>query len=272
LPIIVVAVALWSPLAAIGLAPFVVLRVAADSIQTRSLRLFNPLVWAPAALVGSVIAAYLLLDAAGIPKGVSVHGDGSMVMDLLQQAQFFLLEAGLVGGAIFAIHRSAEVALALVILALLPLVQFGPANDLVMRASIPSLAVLTIGAALALVGQGSESLTTRQKWPLLALLLVGAVTPLEEIARSVLLPVWPINVSATLIGANCGGFAPHYQARLGDEMIGRLMRPIQQLPIGPQGRSACNNPAFELMWSWGAPPPRKNLRPLFSKQGKSEEF
>jgi hypothetical protein len=254
LPVIVVAVALWSPLTALGLVPFVLWRVAADSVQARSWRLFLPQVWMPAVAVGAVVSAYLILDPGRISKGMAVGHDESAVMELLQQAQFFLLEAGFIGAAIVALRRSPQLALALAILALLPLAYLGPGNDLVMRGSIPSLAVLAIGACLALVEPTVDPLGGRKKAVLAGLLAVGAVTPIAEIARALLIPAWPINMSATLIGADCGRYAPHYVARLGGDVIGRLMREANRLPLGPQGPAACSNPAHELMWSWSFTP------------------
>jgi hypothetical protein len=283
LPMIVVALALWSPLTAIGFVPFVLLRVApfrgvADSVRDHWPRLLHPRAWAPALIVGLVIAAYLVLDPSKIPKGVAVGGgrEASIVMDLLQQAQFFLLEAGFIGAAILAIRPSPSIALALIILALLPLVYLGPGNDLVMRASIPSLAVLTIGACQALVGHSSDEASSQKtdkarnqkKAALVALLIVGAVTPIEEFARAILLPAWPINSSATLVGAVCGHFAPHYVARLDHEVVGRLMRPTNRLALGPQGPQACDNPASDLMWSYTFHP-RKDLRPSTVAKGSS---
>ena len=251
LPLVVVAAALWSPLTAVGLAPFVLLHAIEDSVRARSLKLLDPRIWAPAALIGILVSGYLIMDPGRIPKGVALGGRGEdLVLDLLQQAQFFLLEAGFIGAAILAIRPTAEVVLALVILALLPLVYLGPGNDFVMRASIPSLTVLAIGAGLALVAHSKDGAPKRMKAVLAALLLVGAVTPLEEIARSIFLPVWPINMEATLIDASCGSFAAHYVARLGKDPLARAMRPVNPLPRG-QGRTfACGNPAIELMWSW----------------------
>ena len=115
----------------------------------------------PALAVGLAVAAYLTLDAGRIPKGWTVGtggaGTAAIATDLSRQAAFFLLEAGFIGFAILAIRRSSAVVLALVILALLPLGKFGAANDLVMRASIPSLAVLAIGAACALTTGASDA-------------------------------------------------------------------------------------------------------------------
>ena len=274
LPLVVVAAALWSPLTAVGLVPFVLLHAVQDSIRARSLKLLHPRIWAPAAVIGILVSGYLIMDPGRIPKGVALGGSGGeFTLDLLQQAQFFLLEAGFIGAAILAIRPTAETVLALVVLALLPLVYLGPANDFVMRASIPSLTVLAIGAGLALVAPSDDGRRKRMKAVLAALLLIGAVTPLEEIARSIFLPVWPINMEATLIDANCGSFAAHYIARLGDDPLARAMRPANALPHG-QGRTpACTNPALELMWSWTFFPGHEVRHPInwkASAQAKSE--
>jgi hypothetical protein len=222
----------------------------ADIFRQRSLRLLHPLVWAPALIVGLPVAAYLTLDPTHIAKGLALANDSAAdaTMDILSQAQFFLLEAGFIGFAILLMHRSAEVALALLILAVLPFVYLGPGNDLVMRASIPSLAVLTIGASLALIGKCTDDHGLRKKIFLGGLLAVGAVTPMAEFARAAMLPAWPINLRANLIGANCGGFAPHYVARLGGEAVTYLLRPPKRFALESTGRNDCFNPALELMW------------------------
>lgn len=250
LPILVVAAALWSPLTAVGLVPFVMWKLGANMLRQRSWRFLRPKAWAPALAVGLVIAAYLALDPSGIRRGLALANNSAAdtTMNLLRQAQFFLIEAGIIGLAILMIRRSSDVILALLILAVLPFAYFGPGNDLVMRASIPSLTVLTIGACLALVEKCADHRGLRKKVFLGGLLAVGAVTPVAEFARAVVLPTWPINVRATLIGANCGKFAPHYVARLGGEAITHLLRSPNRLALGPQGRETCNNPAFELMW------------------------
>jgi hypothetical protein len=252
LPIVVVAIALWSPLAAIGVVPFVLWKVLAAMARERSGRLLDPRVWAPALVVGIVVAAYVSLNTEGIHREWEVgrmgKGVADISMDFLRLAQFFLLEAGLIGFAILAIRRSSEVALALVVLVLLPLVNFGPGNDLVMRSSIPSLAVLAIAACLALFRDESTTSAVRKKVLLGCLLAIGAVTPFTEFARAIMLPSWPINLQATLIGAACGKYPEHYVARMGDDPILRLLRQPYRIPLGPQGKQACSNPALFLYW------------------------
>lgn len=258
LPMTVVAVALWSPLAALGLVPFVLLRVWTVSIGERSSRLFHPRVWAPALAVGLVVAAYLTLDAGRIPKGWTLGHEGfgpaAIAQDLWRQAEFFLLEAGLLGLAILSIRRSAAVVLALCVLAVLPVVSFGGANDFVMRVSIPSLTVLAIGACLALFAGAATAAPGKLRLKqavLVGLLLMGAVTPFQEFARAASLAAWPANLDATLIDAACGTFPAHYVARLRGQPIAALLRSPHALPVHAQAPDQaasgdCENPALRL--------------------------
>jgi hypothetical protein len=252
LPLVIVASALWSPLTALGAVPYVIWKVTAAMVRDRSLGLLHPRVWAPALLIGIAVAGYLMLDPGNIPKGWTVgNSREGFVESLLRQAQFFLLEAGLIGLAILALRRSSHVVLALIILAILPMARFGPGNDLVMRGSIPSLVILLIGACLALVAKAPDLHGRRWKIALGALLAIGAVTPVQEFARAMMLPAWPINRELTLIGTSCGGFPAHYIARMGAGPIAHLLREPHRLDLGPQGRAACSNPAWTLMYKHG---------------------
>jgi hypothetical protein len=253
LPILVVAAALWSPLSAVGVVPFVAWRLFRRLEHEGLWSLPDPRVWVPALLVGAAVTSYLILDPGGIAKGFSVGKGGASdsVSDLLRQAQFFLLEAGFIGLAVLLIRRSSDVVVALVVLALLPLTYLGPANDLVMRGSIPSLAVLAIGACLSLSTEGTDPRLRRKKIVLLCLLAIGAVTPVQEFARAAVLDAWPINLQATLIGANCGSYPPHYVARLSGTVIRYFLRPPHRLAVGPLNVQSCDNPAIDLMWRRG---------------------
>jgi hypothetical protein len=265
LPLLVVALALYSPLTALGAVPFVLLRMTESMWRARSLRLASLRVWVPALAVGLVIAGYLTLDAGRIPRAWAIGRNGfgaaAVALDLTRHAEFFLLEAGLIGAAILAIRFSREVLLALVILALLPLVSFGAANDFVMRVSIPSIAVLGLAASRALIrpplagtppDDGPPDRILPVKRAILALLLLlGAVTPFQEIARAVLFERWPINLEATLIGAACGVYPPHYVARLDGQVFSHLLKAPYALAVGPLGPAACANPAIAIQRSRG---------------------
>lgn len=245
LPILLVAAALWSPLTALGLIPFVLWRAVQDIFLRRSLRLLHVKIWAPALLVGLAVSAYLTLATGSVPKGSSLSGwsSGDEVMSILRQLQFFLLEAGFLGLSILLIRRSTEMIIALAFLAVLPAVYLGPGNDLVMRASIPALAVISISAFLALL---DRSQSFKKRAFLAGLLIIGAATPIAEFARAFLYPVWPINFRATLIGADCGGFAPHYVAKVNDQLITRVLRRPNRIALGPLGPESCDNPAYRI--------------------------
>jgi hypothetical protein len=250
LPLLLVAAALWSPLSAVGVVPFAALRAYKRLFLERHRSLAHPRVWLPALLVGAVVCAYLILDPGGIPKGFAVSGSGvaASVMDLLRQAQFFLLEAGFIGFAVLLIRPSAEVVVALGVLALLPLAYLGPGNDLVMRGSIPSIAVLAVAACLALSTEGPDPRLGNKKVLLLCLLAIGAVTPVQEFARAVVLNAWPMNLQATMIDTNCGSYPPHYVARLSGQAIQYLLRAPHRLAAGPRNTHGCAiNPAMHLM-------------------------
>jgi hypothetical protein len=251
LPLVVVAVALWSPLAALGIVPFVLWNLGAVMAREHSVIRLRPRAWVPVLMVGLVVAAYLTLDSSRIPRGWTVGnngaGIGDIAIDLFRQGRFFLLEVGFVGFAILAIRRCSQIVLALSVLALLPLVSFGAANDFVMRVSIPSLTVLAIGACLALTRDTLSAGTRAKKAVLGCMLAVGAVMPFQEFARAAVLDSWPIDLRATLIGAACGQYLPHYVARLGEQPIEHIMRRPQPIPLGPEGLSACENPAITLM-------------------------
>jgi len=251
LPLVVVAVALWSPLAALGIVPFVLWKLGAVVAREHSVTRLRLRAWAPALIVGLVVAAYLTLDSSRIPRGWTVGNNGveigDIARDLFLQVRFFLLEAGFIGFAILAIRRCSQIVLALSVLALLPLVSFGAANDFVMRVSIPSLTMLAIGACLALTRDALNARTRAKKVVLGCMLAVGAVMPFQEFARAAVLKSWPIDLRATLIGAACGQYLPPYVARLSGQPIEHMLRRPHPIPLGLEGLSACENPAITLM-------------------------
>jgi hypothetical protein len=250
LPILLAAAALWSPLSALGLVPFVIWRGVEQVFKRHSLKSLQPNNWLPALIVGVTVCAYLTIAAGAVPKGSSVAGwaSGDAIMSLLRQTQFFLWEAGLIGLAIALIRPSIELFIALAVLAVLPAVYFGPNNDLVMRASIPALTVLAICAFNALLDPTPQPNIFRKKAFLGVFLLVGAMTPISEISRAIIFPVWPINYQATLIGSNCGSFPPHYVAEVDGQHIMQVLNPPSRLALGPLGPEACSNPASEITY------------------------
>ncbi len=192
----------------------------------------------PALAVGVVVAGYLTLDAGRIPRGWTIGRDGSAPRrraGSLRHAEFFVLEAGLVGAAILAIRASGQVVLALAMLALLPLVSFGAANDFVMRVSIPSLTVLAIAACRALAEAAPNRSARIKRGALAGLLALGAVTPFQEFARAAVLERWPINLDATLVGADVRQLPAALRgASARPSAHARFLRPAHALRPDPQ--------------------------------------
>jgi len=181
LPILTLAAAaFWSPLAAIGGAPFaayLALR-APSKIFAR-----GPLLAGAAALGLLPVAHYLTVAAAQVPHGFAFERSGYgvqwIVFVLVEVPQFALL--ALTWRRIERADRGLLVVAALV-LAILPLFQFGSANDLVMRASIPALFVLAFAFArlAATTPRDDSALPTA----ISLLVILGAFTPMFEIKRA----------------------------------------------------------------------------------------
>jgi len=181
---------LWSPLSAAGVIPLAALALLAGlraGHGRHSLSLAN-LLAAPA--VGGVVAAYATI-AAGTVRHVPVWADLTGAALALVIGTFLLLEAVPVIGALWLAQGRLRLdqGVAAALLLTLPFYNVGPSSDLSMRASIPALALL----ALSIVDVVATLPRSRlgRALPLIAILLVGAATPLTEIARALSEPRWP---------------------------------------------------------------------------------
>jgi len=56
------------------------------------------------------------------------------------------------------------------------------------------------------------------------ILLIGAITPMEEIYRALNQPSWPFHDSRSLMEAAQGTLPPHYVARLNQPQLQQAMR------------------------------------------------
>lgn len=216
-------VPLWSPLTAIGIAPFftlaIVLRLRAAGWNWRLLVLPDALLIAGIAC--ALVFPYLLLSGQAMPMGsiLEAYPQAGMGRFVMRYAEFVVLEF-LVLGVLLLLHfrRDAMLIAALAVLLVLPLIHFGPYNDLVMRASIPALAVLAIrlgdwfGPAWTSTAAAAGE---RQEDPRASLAMlvfaVGVFTPLLELSRPLVAPAWDFDLTRNLIRAT-NGVAPHYLA------------------------------------------------------------
>jgi hypothetical protein len=224
--LVAVLLPLWTPFAAIGIAPYLGF-VAVDRLR-RGLGLRLPLaLYGPSILLLALQARYLGLGLAAIGAGTPDQMVLDAGRDLLKYTRFALVEFALLAAALFVLlrHSRGLCALAFGVLAALPLViSFGPSNDVVMRASIPSLAMLAILCVRAL----DESRAAADRIPralLIAVLTVGAVTPVYEFWRALVGQRWAPSIERTLLDATRGQLPPHYVGRLDRNDLKAILRP-----------------------------------------------
>ncbi|MFC5461330.1 hypothetical protein [Massilia niabensis] len=174
--VLVAAIAVWSPFSAIGIVPVFIWAIFKNG--WRHIFTWMNLLIAPVLL--GVAGYFLTRGSAGIPAGfiwtAVGFSPGIWVV-------FLVLEFAAVAGALYLVERR-NVALIIAsagFLALLSLFSLGAYNDLLMRASLPALAILAALSAMAVACAPS----TARKTPLVICLVLGLVTPLGEIMRAI---------------------------------------------------------------------------------------
>ncbi|MFH6782290.1 MULTISPECIES: hypothetical protein [Methylobacterium] len=218
---------LWSPLSMIGALPFLAVACLADAAHRR----LTPGTLAVLALAGlglAPVALYLGTDAGRVPHGLQAMGGDFLLrygLLLLLELVPPLLVLGLVPGRRDPWSRF-ETGLVVVLLVLAPLYRLGGA-DFVMRASIPALALLAVQ-----VGAAVPALDARRRLAALAILGIGAATPLSEVIRAVTEPPFSISACNLLAAARTppnDGPLVHYVARL-DALRGHLADTVLAKP------------------------------------------
>jgi hypothetical protein len=180
-------------------------------------------------LPGIVVASYLLL---GMFGPASEPNALTTTAAVLQQPAgigntllFILLEVAVF--CVFLLRRDrSPLALGVVaLLLLLPWSHFGPNNDLLMRASIPALAILWLQLADTLTADADAAggLSAVERKLILLLFVLGAITPLLEIQRALGGRNWPADTRLSAPTA-LGGFPPHYFARRDGHWLHGLLR------------------------------------------------
>jgi hypothetical protein len=176
--------ALWSPLSAAGIIPFAAFAGLSDLVGRR-LRASD---WAlPALCTALAVPALLYLTAAGDSVGIRFDWVGQH-----RYAAFLTIEVGLIlllAMALIGAGRFGSGTLRLVgiMLAITPLFRIGEGLDFTMRVSIPALAVLAVLAADALHAgwrQRGDRRSAMLGCGLGLVMVVGAITPLLEVARA----------------------------------------------------------------------------------------
>ena len=174
--IILVFVAIWSPFAAIGLIPFAVWALIKERVD---LSFF--LVVLAAILIAAPIFLYITQGASDIPFAYVWQLDGFSFfrLTIFLILKFLLLSCML----IYKNHDNRSlIIICCFFLAMMCFVSFGELNDLLMRGSIPIVALLAIVAIRKILDSTSSQL---QKELLIFYLLIGAVPQMVLFVKSV---------------------------------------------------------------------------------------
>jgi hypothetical protein len=201
---------LWSPFGVLGVAPYLLMVGITLLIKKQARVLFAPLPLGMnlAALgIGVIHLLYISSNQYNFPIGLLWKLSEDHQATLITTMEFWLVEFGLLAGCALLLRRLIRRAqnetnlpnpvaalprrwlwLICLILFGLPLFKMGYNNDLVMRASIPSLFFFWAFVSQVLLETGLPLKTWRIRLVralLISLLLVGSYTSLSEIGRSV---------------------------------------------------------------------------------------
>lgn len=226
LPLIGLAVMLWSPLPFIGALPMIAVLawrfraelsiVAGEVVRTLACVLI------PALLIGG----YLLMSIGGIRSWAVVPPAGLSIFFMEVTLLFILLEVLVFGAIAFRVNQSVVLAAGLITLCLLPFAGFGPTNDLLTLGGIPALTVIW----LVLINEMTSTLPMRRlsnhtRGGLLVLFMIGAATPFQETYRALTERRWTPDTTIEAPVA-LRGFAAHYFA----PAVGRYSRILKESP------------------------------------------
>jgi len=222
---------IWTPFAAIGLLPFILLG---------AWRSFNRLGWKVLpwkSIVACVIFSlpvglFLLIDIGGmasapVSRDLATSGasQAAQAVSFQSYAIFVCCEFLLLALALATHVRQARAffLLAVLILLALPLLHFGPSNDLLLRLSTPPLIVLLAVCLQTLLvhDRRTRSPTLWMAWLFLA---IGAHTAFNELWRSATFHRWKADYRTTLAERERGQPASHYVGRLHGSFLIPLLK------------------------------------------------
>lgn len=180
----------WSPFVALGLLPFVVVLIMQNGVKP-FLRWPNALLSLPLAVL---LFVYLSSGTAEIERGWVWEMELQTLHELALLPVVYLTEFLVLAILLFTLRPQLRKCLffiaCIVTLLVLPLYSYGSFNDLVMRGAMPALFLLCYFCSDSLTGQlgSARHLGSFRSHVLLglicAVLAVGAVTPLFELARA----------------------------------------------------------------------------------------
>lgn len=225
---------IWTPFALPGLAPFFLL--AALWWRRSAWSGLPSAVWINTLVLIALVGRFLTLDIDTIAIATSVPKLGHEASPVLNYLSFSLFEfaalAVVVGARLK--HSHGILCTAVAVLALLPLLAFGPSNDLLLRASIPALILLMILTLGVFQSEAGPTQVEETPWLIVIFLLIGALTPFYEAGRAATLKRWLPNYQRTLVDQQGGHMPAHYVGRLDRRELRLLLRDPVIVPSARQ--------------------------------------
>lgn len=232
---------LMTPFILPALAPFLLL-LAVDRVRSGAgFGRLSPFALLAGLLIGSLLVRLLTFDIDGIltrntlDEGIARADDGGLAL-LKSYLIFALMEFGILALVLIPLlrHSVGLAWLSVAVLLALPLFYFGPSNDLMLRVSVPPLMFLCILSVRELTDE-SRRLTARHGL-LVAILLVGANTPFNELWRAATFRRVPPDYSRSFVDTQKDGLPAHYVGRLSETMLLTLLRPPSLVPTQAERR------------------------------------
>lgn len=246
LPITVI----WTPFAAAAILPFLALatwRWFAQGLRFKDSRIS---LWqiASALAISWISLRLMTLNIGSIPAAPTVDVAPNPDRFALKYLLFILMEFGILALLLIRglTHSQGLFWISCLTLTVLPLYQYGPSNDTMLRLSTPSLVLLLIATLAQLRNWVESRHMPRNGWLICCFLLVGACTPFNEMWRAATFHRTPPNYGISLIEQHRNNEAPHYIGRLDRADLIALMRQPSMVPRAEQRRTQGLWPASSL--------------------------
>jgi len=262
IPVLLPGLLLWSPLSGAGFGIVWVGVLIGYGVRHFRLRDIQGGDIARAALLGIPFGILMLYMGTGFSSIPSPHRiDTGWLRTLDQNLFLFILVEGAIPALlVLGLRVSALTITAALVLIVLPFFQLGGANDLVMRTSIPAMAIIWLTFAEEVIQRNPAEQRRRQQLILAAIVwLLGTTAPLQEMVRGILMPPWKPDLAMRLPEAFSRitpwePFPPHYFAKID---AGHGFFTLLAAPAAIESYSCRKVRPLRFSWAMSIPP-RKN--------------